>query len=125
MKGPTLKGFYYYYGRKCNTPQRRLFLKGLARLARQFPEADPRQALIEHLLSWVTRYEQYIEEANHEKNRPQPWLEEKQPEDIVRGFMQHDEYSFEAMRGEATTDHGMDGFDEALRDELNNIIPPE
>lgn len=125
MKGPTLRGFYYYYGRKCNTPQRRLFLKALARLARQFPDVDPRQAILEHLISWVTRYEQFIEETNFERTRHHPWLDERRPEDIVRGFMQQDEYSFEEMRGQAEGDKQMDRFDEALRQEIGDIISPE
>lgn len=56
FKAGSLEGFYLWYMR--NDPDKR-FKFVIARLAREYPDEDPREVLLEHLSERIYKYEQY------------------------------------------------------------------
>jgi hypothetical protein len=57
---PTLAGFVYFLNTMGEGKQNTIIVKMLARLAREFPESNPREVVIEHLSELLYEYERRL-----------------------------------------------------------------
>lgn len=82
---PTIAGFWYFYARRCSAAQRDFFFYAMARLARDYPDADPRDVLVTHFSNWIYRYEKHVEALNDSRlpaylSRPEVGPDSRTPE---------------------------------------------
>lgn len=68
MNLPTIEGFYFWLVVNKKDTEVKLFKFALRRLAKENPDADPREILLEKLAERIYEYEQGIKEAG--KSRP-------------------------------------------------------
>ena len=54
---PTLEGFYFYLMNHSDAEQTKYLKYGLGRLAKEHPNANPREALIEFFVEHCHKYE--------------------------------------------------------------------
>ena len=58
--GPSLEGFVYYLNRRSNSKQFKYLKYGLMRLARENPDANPREVIAEFFVLHVHNYEEWL-----------------------------------------------------------------
>lgn len=72
----TMEGFYYWFMANVSTPEKLHLKYMLGRLAREFPQANPRKVFLEFMAELMTEYEQhlaYLNGANTEHNYEDSW----------------------------------------------------
>lgn len=83
---PTMSGFWYFYARRSKSAQRDFFFYAIRRLARDYPDADPRDVLVTHFSHWVYRYERHLEAMNDEflkhRYKPESGQDDRTPDDL-------------------------------------------
>tara|TARA_R100001086_G_scaffold43269_1_gene19121 strand:+ start:686 stop:1171 length:486 start_codon:yes stop_codon:yes gene_type:complete len=61
-KPSSMEGYYFWFMQRSESGQKKIFKYALARFAREHPERDPREVILEFFAESIYEYETYLED---------------------------------------------------------------